>query len=69
MSPHNAHGGPIAEPNVIFGWDPMITATIVLCVAYAFIISEKINRAVVALIGSGLMIFLGVMNQYGSARY
>jgi Na+/H+ antiporter NhaD/arsenite permease-like protein len=57
------HSGMASEPNIIFGWDPMITATIVLCIAYAFIISEKLNRAVVALIGSGLMIFLGVMNQ------
>ena len=63
MSPQNAHGGIAAEPSVIFGWDPMITATIILCIAYAFIISEKINRCVVALIGAGLMIFLGVMNQ------
>ena len=36
--------------NVIFGWDPMI-ATIVLCVAYAFIISEKINRYLLPLLG------------------
>lgn len=57
------HDGASAVPNVIFGWDPMITATIILCIAYAFIISEKLNRAVVALLGAGMMIFLGVMNQ------
>lgn len=62
------HGGVIAEPSVIFGWDPMITATVVLCIAYAFIISEKLNRAVVALIGAGLMIFLGVMNQHTAVQ-
>ncbi|PCI01771.1 MAG: hypothetical protein COB76_00535 [Alphaproteobacteria bacterium] len=62
MTPHNSGAGAF-EPSVIFGWDPMITATVILCIAYAFIISEKINRAVVALIGAGLMIFLGVMNQ------
>lgn len=61
----NAHGATAgAEPSVIFGWDPMITATVVLCLAYAFIISEKLNRAVVSLIGAGLMIFLGIMNQH-----
>lgn len=63
MTPAPAHGGALSEPSVIFGWDPMITATVILCLAYAFIISEKLNRAVVALIGAGLMIFLGVMNQ------
>ena len=63
MVPHSAEGGIASEPSVIFGWDPMITATVILCIAYAFIISERINRCVVALIGAGLMIFLGVMNQ------
>ncbi len=67
MSP-NPHGGASADPSVIFGWDPMITATIILCVAYAFIISEKLNRAVVSLIGAGLMIFLGVMNQHTAVQ-
>lgn len=50
-------------PEVVFGWDPMIVSTVVLCIAYAFIISEKINRAVIALLGAGLMIILGVLNQ------
>lgn len=63
MVPHNIEGGAAVEPSIIFGWDPMITATVILCIAYAFIISERINRCVVALIGAGLMIFLGVMNQ------
>ena len=67
MSP-NPHGGASADPSVIFGWDPMVTATIILCVAYAFIISEKLNRAVVSLIGAGLMIFLGVMNQHTAVQ-
>ena len=67
MSPA-PHGGAAAEPSVIFGWDPMITATVILCIAYAFIISEKINRAVVSLIGAGLMIFLGVMNQHTAVQ-
>lgn len=46
-----------------FGLDPMIVATGVLVVAYAFIISERINRAIIALLGAGLMIFLGILNQ------
>ncbi len=48
---------------VIFGWDPMITATVVLVVAYVFIFTERINRAIIALLGAGLMMFLGVLNQ------
>lgn len=47
----------------IFGMDPLWVSTTVLILAYAFIISEKINRSVIALLGAGLMIFLGVLNQ------
>lgn len=50
-------------PHVVFGWDPMITATIIMLMAYAFITTERINRAIVSLLGAGLMIFLGVINQ------
>jgi Na+/H+ antiporter NhaD/arsenite permease-like protein len=50
-------------PSVIFGWDPMIVSSVILCLAYVFIISEKINRAVIALLGAGAMIILGVLNQ------
>ena len=63
---HSSHDS--AVPSVIFGWDPMITATVILCLAYAFIVSEKINRAVISLLGAGLMIFLGIMNQHTAVQ-
>lgn len=44
-------------------WNPMIVSSVILILAYAFIISEKINRAIVALLGAGLMIFLGILTQ------
>ncbi len=50
-------------PEVIMGWNPMIVSTVVLCAAYVFIISERINRAVTALLGASALIFLGVLNQ------
>src|SRR5687768_11341643 len=49
--------------NVYFGLDPMWVATCVLAITYGVIISEKINRAIVALLGAGLMVIVGVMNQ------
>lgn len=58
-----AHGLMEHAPSVIFGWDGMIVSTVILCLAYIFIISERINRAVVALLGAGAMIILGVLNQ------
>ncbi len=47
---------------VIFGLNPMIVATSILVVAYGFIISEKINRAVISLLGAGALAFTGVLN-------
>lgn len=48
----------------LFGWaNPMVVASAVISVSYIFIISEKVNRAVVALLGATMMIFLGVLNQ------
>jgi Na+/H+ antiporter NhaD/arsenite permease-like protein len=41
----------------------MILPTVLLLFTYAAIISERINRAVVALLGAGLSIILGTLNQ------
>ena len=38
-----------AASHVILGWDPMWVSTCVLAITYAVIISEKVNRAIVAL--------------------
>ena len=58
------HAATTFLPETVFGIDgTMFVATAILIIAYAFIISEKINRAVVALIGAGAMIILGVLNQ------
>ena len=50
-------------PSPVFGWDAMVVSAAVLGLVYCFIISERINRAVISLLGAGLMIFLGVLNQ------
>jgi Na+/H+ antiporter NhaD/arsenite permease-like protein len=49
--------------SVYFGLDAMWVATCVLAITYAVIITEKVNRAIVALLGAGLMVIVGVMNQ------
>ena len=38
---------------VLFGLNPMWVSTGVLLVTYAVIISEKINRSIIALLGAG----------------
>ena len=45
----------------IAGWQ-VIMAAVIFLICYALIISEKINRAVIALCGALLMIFLGIID-------
>ena len=49
--------------HLIFGWDPLWVSSILFVATYAVIVSEKFNRATVSLLGAGLMIMLGVLNQ------
>ena len=49
--------------HVLFGLDPLWTSTALLIATYAAIMSEKLNRAIVALLGAGLMISLGLLTQ------
>ena len=50
------------------GLNPLIIAAVLFIATYAVIVSEKINRAIVALIGAGLMIAMGVLNQEAAIR-
>ena len=53
---------------VVFGWDPLWVSAILFVATYVVIITEKINRAIVALVGAGLMISLGVLTQQAAIR-
>ena len=57
------HGTGEATAHVIFGWDPLWVSSILFITTYAVIVSEKLNRAIVSLLGAGLMIMLGILNQ------
>jgi Na+/H+ antiporter NhaD/arsenite permease-like protein len=50
-------------PHIFFGLDPMMVSTIVLCVTYGVIIWDKLNRAIVALLGASVMIIIGALDQ------
>jgi len=52
-----------AVSHVFFGMNPMWVSTALLAVTYATIMSEQVNRAIIALIGAGLMILVGVLDQ------
>ena len=49
--------------NLIWGMQPSLAAIIIVAVCYLIIFSEKINRAIVALIGAGVMIAAGILSQ------
>src|SRR5262245_16531503 len=61
-------GGHEFVPKVLFGLSPLWVSTILLIVVYASIITEKVNRATIALIGGGIMIGVGVLDQAEAIR-
>jgi Na+/H+ antiporter NhaD/arsenite permease-like protein len=50
-------------PHIFFGLNPMMVSTVILCVTYGVIIWDKLNRAIVALLGASVMIFIGALDQ------
>lgn len=57
------HGDSGFTGQVIFGWDPFWVSSILFVATYAVIISDKVNRAIVAGLGASLMVTLGILNQ------
>src|SRR5256714_13020676 len=57
-----------AVSNVYFGLSPLWVSTALLLLTYAVIVSEKINRSVVTLVGASIMVVLGVINQDEAIR-
>ncbi|OIO75030.1 MAG: hypothetical protein AUJ57_00955 [Zetaproteobacteria bacterium CG1_02_53_45] len=57
------HNGGEHITSVIFGLDPTWLAVSILLVVYALIMMERFNRAVLSLLGAGLMILCGVLTQ------
>jgi Na+/H+ antiporter NhaD/arsenite permease-like protein len=55
------HGDPAAA---IFGWSALAVATVIFILTYAVVMSERFNRANVALLAAGLTVLLGVINQH-----
>ena len=49
--------------DVIFGMNPMILSTAILIVSYLILFTEKLNRAIVVLLGAAVMIFTGILTQ------
>jgi Na+/H+ antiporter NhaD/arsenite permease-like protein len=50
-------------PQIFFGLDPMVVSTVILVVTYGVIIWDKLNRAIVALLGAAVMVVIGALDQ------
>ena len=50
-------------PNTILGIDPVLLSVVLLVGTFVILLTEKINRTVVALLGAGLVIITGVITQ------
>ncbi len=52
-----------ASAGTIMGLSPMAVSTCILVATYAIVISEKVNRSIVALVGACLMVIAGLLTQ------
>ncbi|MDD9912466.1 MAG: ArsB/NhaD family transporter [Alphaproteobacteria bacterium] len=69
MSIHaQASGGELIQSLATVDTTTLITAISIFVLTYAVILTERINRAIVSLLGAGLMILLGVMTQAQAAH-
>ncbi len=50
-------------PHIIFGLDPIWFAAVLLCVTYAVIIWDRVNRAIIALVAAGIAVLAGALDQ------
>ena len=55
--------GETAAASVLFGLPPLGVATTLFVLTYVVIMTDKLNRAILALLGAGLLILVGVVTQ------
>jgi Na+/H+ antiporter NhaD/arsenite permease-like protein len=60
--------GATAAPQILLGLNPMLATTAILIATYAVIMSERMNRSIVALLGAGIMVMIGAMDQEEAIR-
>ncbi|WP_201742204.1 ArsB/NhaD family transporter [Mangrovicoccus ximenensis] len=56
-------GGHAFSVPALLGIDPLWMATGILILVYAILITEKLNRAILAMLGASLMVIFGIINQ------
>ena len=53
----------ISAPASLFGADPFWVAIVIFALTYALVITDRINRSIIALLGAGVMVGSGVLTQ------
>jgi Na+/H+ antiporter NhaD/arsenite permease-like protein len=61
---HGVH----AAPQILLGLNPMLVTTAILIATYLAIMSERMNRSIVALLGAGIMVMIGALDQDEAIR-
>lgn len=54
--------------SAIFGWDPLWYAGGLFVLCYLLIMSDRLNRAIVAMLGAGCMVFGGILTQEAAVQ-
>ena len=58
------HGADLMSvPQLVWGLDAKVVAVAIVILAYVILFTEKLNRAVVALLAASIMIFAGILTQ------
>jgi Na+/H+ antiporter NhaD/arsenite permease-like protein len=60
--------GSFAVPETLLGVNTMVVTTAILIATYVAIMTERMNRAIVALLGAGVMIVIGALDQDEAVR-
>lgn len=64
MTEHpDLHGGHAFSLPDLLGISPFWVATAILILTYTLLISEKLNRAILAMLGAAMMVIFGILNQ------
>jgi Na+/H+ antiporter NhaD/arsenite permease-like protein len=58
----------IQSPEVIFGMSPVWFAGVLFLLTYVLIVTEKLNRAIIAMMAAALMIISGVLTQQAAVK-
>jgi Na+/H+ antiporter NhaD/arsenite permease-like protein len=58
----------LSAPALPFGADPFWVAIVVFALTYVLVVTDRINRSIIALLGAGIMVISGVLTQEEAIR-